>query len=55
MPAPSAFPDSDRSDQGVVLNAIAHLAMASPPGRTIEEPPAHPGGEKPSIFHPPPA
>jgi hypothetical protein len=55
MPAPTAFPDSDRSDQWVVLNPCARLALASPPGRTIDEPAARPGGEKPSIFHPPPA
>ena len=55
MPAPSAFPDSDRSDQWGVLNAVAHLPLASPPCRTIEEPAGCPGGETPSIFHPPPA
>jgi hypothetical protein len=55
MPAPSAFPESERSDQWVVLNAVLHLRLAAPPCRTVDEPAARPAGEKPSIFHPPPA
>jgi hypothetical protein len=55
MPAPSAFPDSERSDQWAVLNAVLHLPLISPPCRTIHEPAAPPAGEEPSIFHPPPA
>ena len=55
MPAPSAFPDSDRSDQWVVLNAIVRLTSTSPPCRTVDQPADRPTGEQPSIFHPPPA
>ncbi|HZW34479.1 MAG TPA: hypothetical protein VFF52_27390 [Isosphaeraceae bacterium] len=53
MPAPPAFPDSDRSDPWVVLNAVVHLPLASPPCRTSDEPAGRPGGVTPSIFHPP--
>jgi hypothetical protein len=55
MPAPTAFPESDRSDQWVVVNSMVFLSLASPPCRTVGESAARPGGERPSIFHPPPA
>jgi hypothetical protein len=55
LPAPTAVPDSDRSDQWVVLSAVAHLTLASPPHHTSAEPAGRPTGEGPSIFHPPPA
>lgn len=55
LPASTAVTDSDRSDQWVVLNRIAPLSLASPPSRTVDEPAARHGCERPSIFHPPPA
>jgi hypothetical protein len=54
LPAPSAFPESDRSDHWVVLGAVVCLAPASPPCGTIDAVAVRPRGEKPAIFHPPP-
>ena len=53
LPAPSSFPESDRSDHWVVLDAVVCLAPPSPPCRTIDAMTARPGGEPPAIFHPP--
>jgi hypothetical protein len=55
LPAPTAVPDSDRTDHWVVLNAVTPLTLASPPHHRIAEPAGRPTGEGPSIFHPPPA
>jgi hypothetical protein len=55
MPIPTVFLDSDRFDQWGNVNSQAIRPSASPPGRTIDEPAARPTGQKPSIFHPPPA
>jgi len=55
LPVPTAFPSADGSDQWLVPSAVAPLAVASPLCRTIDDPAAHPAGEQPSIFHPPPA
>jgi hypothetical protein len=55
LPAPTALPNYDRSDQWCVLTTLAFLPSVSPPSRMVDEPAARPSGEKPSIFHPPPA
>jgi len=55
LPVPTAPQVTGGSDQWVILNAIAPLAVGSPRCRTIDEPAGRPAGLKPSIFHPPPA
>jgi len=55
LPAPAASQGPDGSDQWVDMNAVVPLAVVSPRCRTIDEPAARPAGQKPSIFHPPPA
>ncbi len=55
VPVPTGFSQPDRSDQWGNLNTLAMLPIASPPSRTIDEPAVRPTGQKPSIFHPPPA
>ena len=55
VPVPTGLPDSDRSDQWGNVNSLAILPIASPPSRMIDESTVRPTGQKPSIFHPPPA
>jgi hypothetical protein len=55
MPVPTVFFDSDRVDQWGNLTSLAIFKSASPRIRMIEEPAGRPSGQKPSIFHPPPA
>jgi hypothetical protein len=55
VPVPTTLHNSDRFDHWGVLNSLEILPVASPPGRTLDEPAAQPTGEPPSIFHPPPA
>jgi hypothetical protein len=55
MPIPTVFLDSDRFDQWGNLSTLAIFPNGSSPSRTIEELAARPTGQKPSIFHPPPA
>jgi hypothetical protein len=54
-PIPTAIPNTDRSDQWGNLSSPAIHPIGSPPSRTIHEPVGRPTGQKPSIFHPPPA
>jgi len=55
MPVPTAFPVSEFSDHWGHLSSLAILSIASSPGPAIDELGARPTGQKPSIFHPPPA
>ena len=55
LPAPTPIPGSDRFEQWGVLTTVAILPSPSPPSRTVDEPADRAAGEKPSIFHPPPA
>jgi hypothetical protein len=55
VPVPTAVPNSDRSDQWGNVNPPAILPIAYSTSPSIEGPAARPTGEKPSIFHPPPA
>jgi hypothetical protein len=55
VPVPTAVPNSDRSDQWGNVSPPAILPIACLTSPSIEGPAARPTGEKPSIFHPPPA
>jgi hypothetical protein len=55
LPVPTGAPESDRLDRWCSLSAPALLPIAATLRRVIDDPTAHSTGQKPSIFHPPPA
>ena len=55
MPVPTAFPVSDLTDHWGNLSSPAILSIACSPSPAMDEPAGRPTGQKPSIFHPPPA
>jgi len=55
VPLPTAFAGPQSTDQWVVVNAVASVTVAASRRCTVDEPGARPTGQKPAIFHPPPA
>jgi hypothetical protein len=54
-PASTSTPSSSGPDQWIVLESALAPRVPSPPRVVPDEPAARPAGQKPSIFHPPPA
>ncbi len=55
MPVPTASAGPQTTDQWVVLDAVTPIVVTAPRRHTVDGPVVRPAGQKPSIFHPPPA